>query len=80
MFVCALILLFCIKGYSTGLVVLLDVENHQEVNVFHLHSDITCLSWTQNITEIHDDIEEIHENRLVRYCHFLNMKQTVHLK
>lgn len=51
-------------GYSNGLVVVLDVENYQEINTFNLESDISTVSWTQNVTEIQDDIEDP-ENRLV---------------
>lgn len=41
------------------------MENHEEVNTYHLNSDITCLSWTQNTNEITDGMEDLHDNRLV---------------
>lgn len=52
-------------GYSNGLVVLMDVENQQEIHTFNLDSDITCLSWTQNAKEFHDENDEFQDNRLV---------------
>lgn len=63
-------ILVCSLGYSNGQVVLLNVENHEELNIYQLHSDITCLSWTQNMSEIHDDVEDSNENRLVSVCMF----------
>lgn len=39
-------------GYSTGLVILLDIENQHEINQIQLDGDITCLGWTQNSREI----------------------------
>lgn len=56
--------MFANAGYSNGLVVVLDVENYQEINTFNLEGDISSVSWTQNVTEIQDDIEDP-ENRLV---------------
>ena len=42
-------------GYSSGLVLLLDIENEHEIHAFKLGADITCLGWTQNSTEITDE-------------------------
>lgn len=52
-------------GYSSGLVELLDVENEEEIHSFKLESDITCLSWTQNMKEVQDELEEFQDGRLV---------------
>lgn len=42
-------------GYSSGAVILLDIEQQTVVHSFQLDSDIRCLSWTQNNREISDD-------------------------
>lgn len=54
-------------GYSTGLVVLLDIENQQEINSFKLDADITYLGWTQNTRDISDGSDD--DNLLVRSEH-----------
>lgn len=46
--------IFHLTGYSTGLVVLLDIGSQHEIYSFNLKSDITCFGWTQNSKEIED--------------------------
>ncbi|KAG4075627.1 hypothetical protein HA402_003452 [Bradysia odoriphaga] len=42
-------------GYSTGLVILLDIGSQHEIYSFNLKSDITCFGWTQNSKEIEEN-------------------------
>lgn len=53
-------------GYDTGLMLLIDVENQQEIHALELDSEVKCLGWTQNTKEYHDDSEDIQDNRMVR--------------
>lgn len=56
-------------GYSTGLVVLLDIENQHNspITQFKLDGDITYLGWTQNTQDISDGSDL--SNPLVRFIH-----------
>lgn len=56
---------FNFLGYSTGLVILLNVENQQTITVLNVDSDISCLSWTQNVKDNSEEINEDHLNLLV---------------
>lgn len=50
-------------GYSTGLVVLLDIENQHVINSIKLDGDIACMGWTQNTREISNSTDV--DNKLV---------------
>ncbi|XP_055523633.1 anaphase-promoting complex subunit 4 [Wyeomyia smithii] len=42
-------------AYSNGTVLLINIENKEEIYSFNVKSDITCLSWTENTSEIPDN-------------------------
>ncbi|XP_053698159.1 anaphase-promoting complex subunit 4 [Sabethes cyaneus] len=39
-------------AYSNGTVLLINIENKEEIYSFNVKSDITCLNWTENTSEI----------------------------
>lgn len=50
------------KGYNTGKVLLIDVENQQIIHTLNLQNDVACVSWTQNTTESYDDFDDLQGN------------------
>lgn len=55
-------LLPTISGYSSGKVLLVDVENHQVLHALELKAEIVSINWTQNTKESYDDFDDLQGN------------------
>lgn len=51
-----------ISGYSSGKVLLIDVENHQVLHTLELKGEIVSINWTQNTKENYDDFDDLQGN------------------
>lgn len=59
-------------GYDTGIVLLIDVENQEEIHEIELDAEIKCLCWTQNTKEYRNDGDDIQDNRMVMNRHIIS--------
>lgn len=66
-------MLFDIKGYNSGRIILVDVENHQILHTLELKGEIVSLNWTQNTKESYDDFDDLQGNTKLVRTYFENL-------